>query len=368
MNITIIGAGNGGLTSAYWASKNGHEVMLVDIKKFSTQIKKIKENNSIIALKEFDGEPLVNGGTVKNIQATTDFKKALDFSDILIMICPSFAQKILMAEMLPFLKDKHIIVSLPGNYATLALTKFKNDQGYNDLSPTFVDGITIPFACRIIKPGEVAILGVKKYVSASIWSEKEANKNSLSILEKIFNLEFRLLENPIVAGLENINYGGHPLMTICNIGLLENFNGKFVYYKDCSSPATAAACKVMDEERLKIGKAFGWKLVPELEAMNSLYDDNAKTVHEFNRASITHAKLHNAPNSSKHRYITEDTAYLLVPICGLAKKAGFKLPVAESLIILAGAYNTVDYFKEGRNLEELGIQDLSFEEIKKMFK
>lgn len=123
----------------------------------------------------------------------------------------------------------------------------------------------------------------------------------------------------------------------------------------------------MDLERLSVGKAYNFKLRTELEAMNALYASNYETVYEFNRASTTHVKISSSPNSSKARYITEDVPYLLVPCYEFAKKAGIKVPIVESCIHIASAYNDEDYFATGRTLEKMGLADLTVEEIRSYF-
>ena len=39
--------------------------------------------------------------------ATTDIKAAMEFSDIFMMVCPSFAQEIMFNSMLPYLRERH---------------------------------------------------------------------------------------------------------------------------------------------------------------------------------------------------------------------------------------------------------------------
>ncbi len=365
--ITIVGAGNGGVTAAYHIAKLGHEVCLYDTPKFDKQIKTIqKHNNEIIALEELFECKMCFPGKQKIVKATTDAKEAAEFSKYVLFICPSFAQELLFNELLPYLKDGQVIILMPGNYGSLVIRNNlnKNPQ-YKNLKLSFVDAISIPWACRLHEENTIAILGLKEFLPMSIWPKHEANEIS-EYLNEVLPLPIKVLSNPIVAGLENINFGGHPLMTICNIGLLENFNGQFNYYKDCCSTATAEACKVMDTERLSVGKAYGWHLETELDAMNSLYASHETTVYDFNRKSETHVKLQSAPNSSKHRYVTEEVPYLLVPCFELARLAGLNVKVVESLIWIASAYNGVDYFKEGRTLDKMGLAGLSVEDIKKL--
>lgn len=366
MKLTIIGAGNGGITAAYHAKKIGNEVCLYDSPKFDAKIKAIRSaNNEIIALDELYEKKMAFPGKEKIDIVTSNSKEAAEYSKYLVFVCPSFAQETLFNELLPHLKDDQVIVLLPGNYGSLVLNKVLKNSQYKNLKLTFVDAITIPWATRYVQNNEIAILGIKEFLPISIWpkTQKDQIWNDLG---KIFPVPLKLLDNPIVSGLENINFGGHPLMTICNIGLLENFKGNFNYYRDCCSTATANACEVMDDERLKVGNAYGWKLVPELEAMNTLYNATEPTVYDFNRNSTTHEKLQHAPESSKDRYVTEEVPFLLVPLYELAKKAGFKVAISESLIHLASAYNKINYFEEGRTLAKMGIDDLSVSEIIKL--
>ncbi|KDR94001.1 opine dehydrogenase [Peptoclostridium litorale DSM 5388] len=362
--VSVIGAGNGGLTAAYHLSKIGNSVCVYDSPMFDTQINAINEKGGIEALEELHECKMLFSGFEKITKATTDIKEAVEFSDVLVLICPSFAQEILFEKMLPHLKDDQIIILMPGNYGGLVLNKIKNDSARSDLKLTFVDAISIPWACRAVEPAKIAIMGLKEFLPMSVfpYSNLEYAKSKI---DNILPLRLEFLDNPIVAGLENINFGGHPLLTTLNMGLLENFNGEFNYYRDCCSVATANAAAKMDEERLSVGAQFGFDLKTELEAMNALYNSNYKTVYEFNRASTTHVKINSSPASSKSRYITEDVAYLLVPCFELAKVAGLNIPIVESCIHIASAYNDENYFKSGRTLETMGLDNMNVEEIVK---
>lgn len=311
--VTVIGAGNGGVTAAYHFAKEGHEVCLYDNPKFDEQIKAIQKKGGIEALPEDHGMKMILSGFEKNIQATTDIETAINFSDLLIMISPSFAQEILFDSMLPFLKNNQTLLLMPGNYGGLVLRNRLKNSEQSSLNINFVDAITIPWATRISSPGVITIMGIKEFLPLSILSEQENTDHIEKDLQSVMPIPIEVLDNPIVAGLENINFGGHPLLTTLNMGLLENFDENFNYYRDCDSPAIANAASKMDKERLSIGECLGFNLRSELEAMNALYNTNYETVHDFNRDSSTHSKISKGPDSSKSRYITEDVPYLLVP-------------------------------------------------------
>lgn len=338
-------------------------ILEIDNPKFDEQIKAIQKSGGIKALEEEHDYEMILPGFSKIEKATTDIEEAMNFADLLVMICPSFAQEILFESMIPFLKDGQTVVIMPGNYGGLVLNNQLNKSDKAGTKVNFVDAITIPWACRISSPGVITIMGLKEFLPLSIFSENGNIDGVEEKLEEIMPVPIEILDNPIVAGLENINFGGHPLLTTLNMGILENFDGNFNYYKDCCSPATANAAAKMDKERLSVGECLNLDLRTELEAMNALYNSNYETVYDFNRDSTTHAKITSGPDSSKSRYITEDVPYLLVPCFELAKLCGLKLPIVESCIHIAFAYNDVDYFETGRTLEKMGFHDHTKEEL-----
>lgn len=360
--ITIVGAGNGGVTAAYHFSREGHEVCIYDQPEYSTQIDAINKNRGIKSLKCIDSTNLILHGFEHVELATTSIEEALDFSDLLLMIVPSFAQEVLFDIMLPHLNNNHVLFSMPGNYASLVLKKRKDDAGYEDLDLTFVDAMTIPWACRLFNPGEIGIMGIKEFISAGVFPQSRTNE-VIDRINEFFPIPVKALRNVLEAGLENINFGGHPLVTTLNMGLLENFKGRFNYYSDCVSPATDRASGKMESERLKIGKELGLDLKPELEMMNSLYNSNAVSIYEFNKTSVTHGKIHSAPQSSENRYITEDVPNLLVPCFEFSRLLKIHVPIIESCINITSAYNDTDYFDQGRTLEKMGLGSMSKEQI-----
>lgn len=362
--VTVIGAGNGGTAAAYHLSLMGREVCLYDAPAFDGQIRAVKESGGIRAMAELNGQPLLLPGFQKVAKATTDMEEAVAFADTLIIVCPSFAQETMFKAMLPYLRSGQIVVAMPGNFAGLVFKQMLDHSPQKGLDITFVDCISIPWATRLCGPAHVNILGLKEFMPLSVFPKSHATPEVKERIQAVFPIPVEYLETPVQAGLENINFGGHPLMTTVNIGLLENFHGEFTYYHDCCSPSTARATAKMDQERLQVGSAYGYHLRTELEAMNALYASECKSVYEFNRASTTHGKVKNAPASAKERYITEDVPYLMVPIYLLAQKAGVEAPIMRSVICLASAYNDEDYLTAGRTLEKMGLAHLSLEEIK----
>lgn len=371
------------MTAAYHLSRLGHEVCLFDFPAFPTQIQAVRDAGGIEAVSEIKGCDMLFAGFEKISLATHDMEQAMAFSDFYVMICPSFAQEMFFKEMIPYLRDGITLLTMPGNYASLVFEEMLRAAEREDLALCLVDSISIPWACRLTEPGKVGIMGLKEFLPVSVsltgntlccetgrvdGSTADGRmEQAKAQVEQILPIPVEILPNPLVAGLENINFGGHPLMTIVNIGLLENFPGQFNYYKDCCSKATANAAAKMDLERLAVGKALGFDLRTELEAMNALYGCQETSVYDFNRKSVAHGKVNSAPDSAKARYISEDVPYILVPVHELAALCDIPVPLVDACITIASAYNDEDYLKTGRTLAKMGLAGLSLEELKKRF-
>lgn len=56
---------------------------------------------------------------------------------------------------------------------------------------------------------------------------------------------------------------------------------------------------------------------------------------------------------------------MLVPVADLADLAHVPVTVIKSLITIASVLNDTDYRKEGRNLQSLGLSDMTVAEVKK---
>lgn len=364
--VTVFGSGNGGVTAAYHFAREGYEVCICDFPQFHTQIDRIRERGGISAAGEAHGCAMILEGFEPIELAACDVEEAMNFCQLYVIICPSFAQERFFEQMIPHLRDGSVVVTMPANYAGLVFTRMLREADMSGIDVRFVDAISIPWACRLLSPGVTGIMGIKEFLPVSIYPSDPDGAAETAVRE-LLPIPAEILDNPVVAGLENINFGGHPLMTAVNIGLLENFKGEFNYYRDCCSPATARAAAKMDLERLAVGRALGFSLRTELEAMNALYGMEETSVYDFNRKSSAHGKINSAPDSSRARYITEDVPYVLVPCYQLAQLCGIDTPLIRSCITLASAYNDEDYFSTGRTLEKMGLAGLSREELVEKF-
>ena len=121
--VSIIGAGNGGLTAAYHLSYTGKSVCLYDSENFKIQIDAIKDTGGIKAIESIEDTKMKIPGSTKIDKITTNLQEALDYSEWILCIVPSFAQEVIFEQMIPYLKSNHKIILIPGNFGSLVLKK-----------------------------------------------------------------------------------------------------------------------------------------------------------------------------------------------------------------------------------------------------
>jgi opine dehydrogenase len=92
------------------------------------------------------------------------------------------------------------------------------------------------------------------------------------------------------------------------------------------------------------------------------YNATGENLHEaiHNQAGYYGIK---APRTLRHRYITEDVPMSLVPIAALGQRYGVAVQEMDSIIQLACTIHRTDYWRRGRTLDKLGIEQLSVTEV-----
>ena len=134
---------------------------------------------------------------------------------------------------------------------------------------------------------------------------------------------------------------------------------------------SASVCSVMekmDEERLAVGKAWGYNLVTEFEDALANYDLDStqyRNLHEIFSLHPVYSKMGaDSPQSVTHRYITEDVPYLLVPLSEMGKMVKVPTPTIDAIIHLAGIINQTNYMDCARGLNAMGFENMSRNEIR----
>ena len=353
LKISVLGAGNGGQALSAHLAMKGIEVNLFEHPNFKKNIEEISKKRGI----ELSGR-LQGFGKIS--LATTNIKKAIEGTSVIMIVAPSFAQETFIEMAVPYLVDSQIIMLIPGNFGSFEIKKILKRNGKN---LTIVETNTLPYACRKIEEGKVNIWGVKTHIS--IASLPAANIEEVSkMLNGFFIMPLSPLKNSLEISFSNPNMIVHCPTMILNAGRIESTNGDFRFYCDGMTKSVCRIMEKMDEERMAIGKKLNLDLISTYEWLKETYSLKGEDLHELlstNPAYGQHGA--DAPKVLNHRYLTEDVPHLLVPVASFGKLLGIQTPIIDCIITLASTINGTDHFEKGRNIDKLGLSGMSIEEI-----
>jgi len=163
-------------------------------------------------------------------------------------------------------------------------------------------------------------------------------------------------------GLNNMGAIFHPALTLLNAGRIESTRGEFQFYIDGATPSVALVLEALDRERVTVAAALGIRARTGLEWLKMAYDATGATLHEAIHNQPGYYGIQ-APATLNHRYITEDVPMSLVPIGALGQRYGVSVHAVDSIIRLACIVHRTDYWRRGRTLDKLGIEQLSVDEV-----
>lgn len=357
--VTIIGAGPCGCAFAADLASRGKSVLLYGHPDHRGALPMIEKNGGWLNANGDD----VNGKF--QIKTTSDMYLAIRHSPFLVSTVPSYGQDTILQTLSQFDLRKHTLIINVGNFFYLAARQKVNCHAIleTDISP---------YAVRITGD-TVFVKGVKK--SLTIWAEplttqakRHDSQVELSLrrqVESLFSQHLVWCQNLLQVGLNNINPIVHCPAALMNTGWIESTKGDFYFYAQGMSPSVSKFSEKADQERLAIGRAYGFDLVDITTYMNKNYqhDREFHNYHEFAVGSVIHNKTKSSPTSMQHRYLLEDILYGMVPWYELGLKCGLASPTIRLLIDMASIISGFDYFEHGRTLKASGLADASKEQI-----
>lgn len=348
MNISVLGAGNGGCAVAADMSLKGHEVTLVKTSNsiHNENFKYLLENNGKISLIE-DG--ITKETSIKKV--TTDLSLISD-SEVIIIYIQSRYHENLIKRIIPYLKSGQILLFNPGYMSTAFALKHgvRKDVILAEAESSFID-------CRITNPGVVTVSFRNKNNPIGIFPSKKKEEAS-SVLNKI-GFPFSYLSSVAEAGLHNPNLIVHTVGAIMSIPRIEKTHGNYVMYHEVFTPSVWNILEKLDKEKMDILEKMGYERLPYVEACKIRNSPNDKR--SAKEVFMWYASMPTAvpgPTVVDSRYISEDVPQGLVMLESLGKYFDVKTPVTTALIEIASAALRRDLRVDGRTVESFGENNI----------
>jgi opine dehydrogenase len=120
--------------------------------------------------------------------------------------------------------------------------------------------------------------------------------------------------------------------------------------------------EALDRERVTVAASIGIRARTGMEWLKLSYDAVGEDLNEAIHNQPGYYGI-NAPPTLNHRYIFEDVPMSLVPIASLGQRYGVSVTGIDGIIKLASIIHRTDYWRRGRTIEKLGINNLSTDEL-----
>jgi len=354
IRYTVIGAGHGGKAMAAHLALMGFPVTLYN--RTADNIAVIKARGGI-ELESYEGGPR---GFGQLALVTSDMREALDGADVAMVVVPSTAHADIAQAAAPCLRDGQIVVLNPGRTGGSFEFAYALKKSGCTADVVVSEAETLIYASRTEGPAQSRIFRIKESVPVAALPATRTPE----VLEALASAYPQFIDGTSVlhTGLNNMGAIFHPALTLLNAGRIESTRGEFQFYIDGVTPTVARVLEVLDRERVTVASAIGIRARTGLEWLKMAYDASGADLHEAIHNQPGYYGIQ-APPTLNHRYITEDVPMSLVPIAALGQRYGVSVRGMDSIIRLACIIHRTDYWRRGRTLDRLGIDELSVSEL-----
>jgi opine dehydrogenase len=350
----VIGAGHGGKAMAAHLALMGFKVHLYN--RTFDHVSIIKKRGGI-ELESPEGGPR---GFAKIARVSAEMGEVLKDAHVVMVVVPSSAHADIAQGAARHLKKGQIVVLHPGRTCgALEFAKVLKDNGCK-ADVTVAEAETFIYASRSDGPAQARIFRIKEAVPLAALPAVRTEQ----VLEAIRPAYPQFIDgvNVLNTGLNNMGAIFHPALTLLNMGWIEATHGDYQFYIDGVTPSVARVLEVLDRERVTVASALGIRARTSLEWLKLAYDTAGEDLHEaiHNQPGYYGIK---APSTLNHRYIFEDVPMSLVPIASLGNRYGVSVRGIEAMIRIGSIIHHTDYWRRGRTVEKLGLEQWSVNEL-----
>jgi opine dehydrogenase len=354
LNFTVIGAGHGGKSMAAHLALMGFPTTLYN--RTPEHIAAIKALGAI-DLDTNEGGPR---GVGKLACVTSNIEEAVVNANMIMVVVPSSAHVDVAKACAPYLHDGQVVVLHPGR--TCGAIEFARvlREEHCTVDVTIAEAETFIYASRSDGPAQAHIFRIKEAVPLAALP---ATRTSL-VLDMIHQAYPQFIDggNVLQTGLNNMGAIFHPALTILNAGWIEATHGDFQFYIDGATPSVARMLEALDRERVTVASSLGIRARTAMEWLKLAYDASGEDLRETMQNQPGYYGI-KAPPTLNHRYIFEDVPMSLVPIASLGQRYGVSVQAMDSIIRIASIIHRTDYWRRGRTIDKLGINNLSVAEL-----
>ena len=356
LRLTVCGAGGAGLAIAADNALKGIDVTLFELPQMAEKLEGPQARGGVEVTA---GSETTAGSTgFARLAATSDAARAVAGAEVIMITVPAMYHDVFMDAVAPHLGDGQIVLFNTGYWGSLRQA-VRWAGRLPDVS--LAESNIMPYICQ--PKGDAIHIGRFKrhFCVAAFPGDRSAS---------VYEVVHRIYEQYDPAGTvidTNIAAAGNPpihvTLTIPVAGYYFDryMGGKF--YQDTTVPG-ARLVEAFDAERERLAIRLGSQLFEDqlsFDRRSYLYD-GADLVEALR--SSPHADWY-ATADYLEQVCSEDIIYAFVPMVRIGEALGIDLPVTRSMVEVMGVVLQRDYWTEGLDLADIGLEGLDLAGVRR---
>jgi opine dehydrogenase len=330
--VAVIGTGAAGLATAALLAIGGQSVQVAN--RGPRGLEEIRTAGGI-AVENADGSTVT-----LPVQAATSIGEAVESAEVAILAIGGGAEGELLLDLGPRLGELDLIVSISGRAGSgPTCARAVTAAGVQ----VTVAEMAFPFVATEERPGAVCIHGRKAWTAIAC-HPVERGADVLKRVRALFDLEIDLCPSlwPTLHCVPGLTI---PLQMLANAGPISR-GEKFSFYREGGFREMDRLVDALDRERSLIGEGVGLQTTSSVAWLNRTYGLDCASVSEVFATAPAYA-LRTAPDTLRHRYLTDHVPLCAVPLALLGRQVGVETPFLDSIATLASAVVGEDLWSLG---------------------
>ncbi len=353
MNVAVLGGSHGAYATAADLTLAGHRVRLW--RRSKADLAPLAGGITLTA----DGRQ----GVAKLDRSTPDLHEAVDAADVVVVPLPATTHEDIARRLAGVLTERHVVLLTPGTLGSLVVAREIARAG-GALPLAIAETGTLPYLTRKTGPAAVAAPVRAANLPVGVFPASRS-KETLARVSELFPAT-RPCVDALDVALNNAGPVIHPPLVLVNAGAIDA--GRFDIHAAGTTPSARKLIDAVDDERIATRNGWGYPAphyelatyYDEARAAEGLYGAGAK-------ARLVASGLWSEVLTFEHRYVTEDVALGLPFFESAARTVSAPSPTVSGLLGVFGALLGTTLSGRGRDLDHLGLGELTLREVRELF-